>query len=354
MFYLLLFFSSLFASEIELFCDYAWDAKGQNMFPVSENDQSLLSQIRKKLIKNSDEIRSWEIEKYRPALLNWKGVKNLTDFVHWLGFGVNQEIFSPNTKAWVFWNLGPKLQELNLAKLPKEKLFLVMWEPPAVQKELYDPKTHALFDKILTWDDDLVDNKKFFKLHYPAIHPRISNVIPFEEKKFCVMIARRLTSDHPKELYSERRKALKFFEEKPEGEFDLFGYNWKKKKYKNYQGPLADKIGKLKEYKFSICYENTGDVKGYISEKIFDCFTAGVVPIYLGASNVTDYIPATCFIDKRNFANYEDLYQFLKGMTQEKYQDYLNEAEKFLSSEKAKVFTDEYFVDHFLSLLKRL
>jgi hypothetical protein len=351
MIYLLLFFGSLFASEIELFCDYAWDAKGQTMFPISEQDQSLLSQIRKQLLKRGDEIRSWEIEKYRPALLNWNGVKNLTDFAHWLGFGVIEKNVSSN--VWVFWNLGPKIQELNLAKVPKEKLFLVMWEPPSVQKELYDPKIQALFGKILTWDDDLVDNKKFFKLHYPAIHPRISEIVPFEEKKFCVMIARRLTSDHPKELYSERRRAIKFFEEKSEGEFDLFGYNWKKKKYKNYQGSVADKIGKLKEYKFSICYENTGNVKGYISEKIFDCFTAGVVPIYLGASNVTDYIPANCFIDKRNFANYEDLYQFLKSMTQEEYQGYLERAEKFLSSEKAKVFTDEYFIEQFISLIEK-
>jgi hypothetical protein len=352
MIYLLLFFGSLFASEIELFCDYAWDAKGQTMFPISENDQSLLSQIRKTLLAKGNDICSWEFEKYRPALLNWKGVKNLTDFAHFLGFGVNKEISS--SKVWVFWNLGPKIQEINLAKLPKEKLMLVMWEPPAVQKELYEPKTHALFGKILTWDDDLVDNKKFFKLHYPAIHPRISNIVPFKEKKFCVMIARRLTSNHPKELYSERRKAIKFFEEKSEGEFDLFGHNWKKKKYKNYQGPVADKIEKLKEYKFSICYENTGNVKGYISEKIFDCFTAGVVPIYLGAINVTDYIPAECFIDKRDFADYEDLYQFLKSMTKEEYQGYLNAALKFLKSEKAKVFTDEYFVEQFTSLLKTL
>ena len=43
------------------------------------------------------------------------------------------------------------------------------------------------------------------------------------------------------------------------------------------------------------------DVLGYITEKIFDSFAAWCVPVYWGASNVTDYIPEGCFIDRRKF-----------------------------------------------------
>ncbi|MBX7067224.1 MAG: hypothetical protein K1X28_08340 [Parachlamydiales bacterium] len=340
-----------YCAEIELFCDYAWEAKGQSMFPL--DGESLPSMMRRKLIAQGDDIRSWELDHYLPRLLNWKGVHSFRDFLHWLGFGLSKnEIISPSTKYWVFWNLGPKMRECNLAKIPKEKLVLVMWEPPTVQEELYDPKTQAFFGKIFTWDDDLVDNQTFFKLHYPTISPRLTNTPSFEEKKFCTMICRRLTSKHPKELYSERQRAIKFFEDKPDGEFDLYGYGWKKK-YKNYRGSLPNKLETLKQYKFSICYENTRDVKGYISEKIFDCFIAGVVPIYLGACNVADYIPDDCFIDKRKFASYEDLYQYLKGMTKEEYQTFVENAGKFLTSEKAKVFTHEYFVENFLSKLNQ-
>lgn len=346
--FLILFLGRVHSSEIELFCDYAWDAKGQALFPLE--GQTLPCMIRKKLLEKGDDLRSWELDKYQPFLLNWKGVKSFQDFKHWLWFKRN-EIVLPNTKYWMFWNLGPMLRGCNFSRVPKEKLVLVMWEPPSVQEELYDPKTHALFGKIFTWDDDLVDNQKFFKFHYPALNPRIANTPSFEEKKFCVMICRRLTSNHPKELYSERKRAINFFEGKPEGEFDLYGYSWKKK-YKNYHGALQNKLEKLKDYKFSICYENTGDMKGYISEKIFDCFAAGVVPIYLGASNVTDYIPEECFIDKRRFANYEELYKFLKAMSKEEYQSYLDSAEKFLNSDPAKVFTNEYFVENFMELLK--
>lgn len=349
LFLFFLFWNAVGAREVELFCDYAADAKS-----IPLDAPSLPSMIRRQLIEQGDDLCCWEIDRYLPRLINWNGVHNVRDFFHWLGFGVEKELVSPNTKYWVFWNLGPKMRECNLAKVPKEKLILVMWEPPSVQPELYDPKTQALFGKIFTWDDDLVDNQKFFKINYPALNPRISNIPQFEEKKFCTMICRRLTSNHPKELYTERKRAIKFFEDKPEAVFDLYGYGWKKKKYKNYQGALANKLETLKKYKFSICYENTGNVKGYVSEKIFDCFAAGVIPIYLGASNITDYIPADCFIDKRKFATYEELYQFLKSMTKEAYQAYLDNAEKFIHSEQAKVFTNAYFVDHFLKELEKL
>lgn len=348
--FLVFFIGAIQCGEIELFCDYAWEAKRQDMLPLE--GQSLPCMIRRKLMEKGDDIRSWELDRYLPRLLNWKGVHNVRDFFHWLGFGEEKELMSSNTKFWVFWNLGLKMRECNLGKIPKEKLVLVMWEPPSVQPELYDPKTHALFGKIFTWDDDLVDHQKFFKMQYPALNSKIANIPPFEEKKFCTMIARRLTSGHPKELYSERKRAIKFFETKPDGEFDLYGYGWKKR-YKNYRGSLANKLETLKEYKFSICYENTGDIKGYISEKIFDCFAAGVVPIYLGASNIADYIPKDCFIDKRKFATYEELYQFLKAVTKEEYQSYLDRAEAFIHSEQAKVFTNEYFVENFVTELEK-
>lgn len=42
---------------------------------------------------------------------------------------------------------------------------LVMWEPPSVILDMYQEDVLKLFDKVYTWNDDLVDGKKFFKLH---------------------------------------------------------------------------------------------------------------------------------------------------------------------------------------------
>ena len=78
--------------------------------------------------------------------------------------------------------------------------------------------------------------------------------------------------------------------------------------------------------------------------EIFDCFFSACVPIYLGADNVTEYIPSECFIDKRKFNSYDSLYAFISNIRDDKYVNYLNSIEKFLNSNAAYQFSNEYFV----------
>jgi len=114
-------------------------------------------------------------------------------------------------------------------------------------------------------------------------------------------------------------------------------------KYPSYRGSVENKKKTLEKYKFSICYENAKDIPGYITEKIFNCFFAGCVPVYWGANNIMDHIPADCFIDMRNFSNYEDMYQYMKNMSDEEYLGYLNAIERFILSDKSYQFSVEYF-----------
>jgi hypothetical protein len=270
------------------------------------------------------------------------------DYKAWKAWN-DREIDRPGN-LWVFWNTGGQLMNFDLSRIPKEKLVLFMWEPQTVMPSLYTEEVQASFGKIFTWDDDLVDNRKFFKFHYPALKPRISQIPDFDQKKFCVMINTKLVDKHPKSLYGEREKAALFFEDKI-GEFDLYGRFWDKKPFKNWKGKTKNKAETLANYKFCICYENMRDVKGYITEKIFDCFMAGCVPIYWGASNVADYIPPACFIDRRKFASMEDLYAFLKEMGRHDYELYLWEADRFIKSEKAQAFSRDAFVKLFIEEL---
>lgn len=343
----LCFISSLFAAEkqMELFVYWSPEAKGQEAF---EGDVSLPSKIRNRMLQKGWDISSWAPDFYRPWLVGWKGVHSWQEFKWRLGFGLPK---IPEKDFWVFWSLGLSVRDFDFGRAPKEKLVLFIWEPPVAQKEGYDPKIWDQFGKIFTWDDDLVDGKKFFKFYYPVMHPRIANIPSFDEKKFCTLISSRLSSKHPKEIYSEREKTIRFFEDKP-GEFDLYGRHWEKRKFKNYRGTVGDKIEVMKNYKFCICYENTKDIRGYITEKIFDCFTAGCVPVYWGASNVTEYIPEGAFIDRRKFKDEQELYDFLKSVSEQEYEQYLEKAGKFLQSEMAKRFTDEQFVQDFMKILE--
>lgn len=105
----------------------------------------------------------------------------------------------------------------------------------------------------------------------------------------------------------------------------------------------APKISIVKNYRFCICFENTKGLNGYITEKIFGCFTAGSIPIYWGANNIERFIPKECFIDYRDFQTKEDLYQFIKTMPKEVYQNYIENIRTFLGSEEARVFTPQHF-----------
>ncbi|MBI5346654.1 MAG: hypothetical protein HZB76_05895 [Chlamydiae bacterium] len=226
---------------------------------------------------------------------------------------------------------------------PKEKLILFLWEPPSVIAHNYDPKYHEHFAKIFTWNDELVDNKRYFKLYYPELKPMIEATVPFNDKKLLCLLSANKKSSHKDELYTKREEAINYFEEKAFDEFDLYGKFWDKKTHKSYKGAPGP-YECLKNYKFCICYENIQNLKGYITEKIFHAFQMGSVPIYLGASNVTDYIPKNCFIDRRDFASNEELYYFLKSITEKEYEEYIANIKSFLTSEKAKPFSPENFV----------
>jgi hypothetical protein len=236
-----------------------------------------------------------------------------------------------NTKKIII--MGQLIPERELVKFPKEKLIFFLWEPEKLPLSYYDR-----FSQVYTWDDELVDNVKFFKLYYPNMVSMLDQIPPFEEKKFCTMIVRNWTR--------ERRNILKSFAKFNAPDFDVYGAP-SKTSYdrKLYRGTIPgnpnsdEKISTLKNYRFCICFENSYNLAGYISEKIFSCFTAGCVPIYYGAPNIEKYVPKNCYIDYREFSSDRQLYSFLQTMTKEMYEKYLQNIRIFLDSDQARLFT---------------
>ncbi|HBR70477.1 TPA: hypothetical protein DIC20_03835 [Candidatus Dependentiae bacterium] len=246
---------------------------------------------------------------------------------------------------WSSFNMS-RAQILRLC--PPEKLYAHIWEPITVDPRSYTKAAHKIFSKIFIMDDRFVDNKKYFKLYYP--HPNIEmieEVVSFKQKRFCTLVAGRKSSTYKNELYSERRRAIEYFEHFPQ-DFTFYGKGWNYK-YKTYGGGVLKKVDILKNFKFCICYENTSDQPGYITEKIFDCFHAGCVPVYLGAPNITNHIPEHCFIDFRKFKNYEVLYKYLKSITEDEYNKYVENIKEFLASNGAFKFSIPYFIDQVLT-----
>ena len=242
--------------------------------------------------------------------------------------------------------------EINIFhKHPKEKMIAFLWEPATVNPKNYDAACQSYFSKIVTWDDFLIDNKRFFKFFYPVFRKIIKEIVPFQEKKMCVMMNRNKDSSHHKSLYGERKKLIIFFENNYSEDFDLYGYGWESSGFKNYKGTVGSKINCIKNYKFCFAYENMQKVDGYVTEKIFDAFGAGVVPVYWGSENVTDYIPENCFIDRRRFTDDDELYWFLKNMPQLEYEQYLDNIKSFLLSDLPLAYRWDYFIHSFLSVI---
>ena len=261
-------------------------------------------------------------------------------------------------------------------RLPKNhnasKSYIILYESSFIRPRNFDKSMHKKFKRIFTWDDRLVDGKTYIKFQYPQVFPDYTNE-NIINKKLCVLISSNKIPPHTlkDDLYLKRIEAIRWFEVNHLDEFDLYGMYWDRykfsgfisrvfnniafirngyikltnKKYISYKGQVEDKQETMKNYKFSICYENVQNATGYISEKIFDSFFARCIPIYWGAENICDYIPQECFIDKRKFITYEDLYDFISSMPNNIYKDYIDNIEKFLQSKQALPFKSKSFIN---------
>jgi len=211
--------------------------------------------------------------------------------------------------------------------------------------------------------------------------PVYNDEVPFRDgfsgrDKLCCAIAGNKSTpvSNYRELYSKRVETFKWFEKHAADDFDLYGTGWNvpafqsglfgriksklinplyrgilSRPFLSYKGEVVSKRATLEKYRFSICYENVGGLNGYISEKIFDSFFAGCIPIYLGATNIASYIPESCFIDRRKFSSHEEMYCFIKSISETDYITYQQEIKKFLVSHSASLFYPVSFANHIVS-----
>ncbi len=263
------------------------------------------------------------------------------------------------------------------------KKYLVLFESAVVIEKNWDEEHHREYDAVFTWSPELAarpaERPRYIRYHWPNDLSRRRRPLPFEERSgFAVVMAGNKWSDHPLELYSERLRTIDWFCRHHPDRLDLYGpgwapSGWKKVKeaardlrrrargrprrllrwggYPVYRGMAPSKAEVLEKYRFCLCYENGRDIPGYITEKIFDCFLAGVVPVYWGWEGASALIPPETFIDRRRFASHEALYDFLDSMDASAYGRYLEAIGAFLESEAASLFDVPHFVDTLLAVL---
>jgi hypothetical protein len=113
--------------------------------------------------------------------------------------------------------------------------------------------------------------------------------------------------------------------------------------FPSWRGPVHAKAEVLSRARFAIAYENVQGSPGYITEKIFDCFVHGCVPVYLGTPGATESIPAACYVDARAFASDLDLIDYLRTVDEPRFAAYQSAITAYLLSPAARRFTNEQF-----------
>ena len=321
------------------------------------------------------------------------------------------EVFSLNTSSnrdncnYPFWHLqhsinrmGGEIHTSDLLSRPADislyfnspgydiytnRDYILLFETPQIHPENGYLDSFKSAKAVFTWNDDLVSQFGYEKFNFPNVLS-IPEVDGWDHRdKFCSMISANkcVAISDGLDLYYERFLTLKWFEKNASNDFHLYGAGWnatyKKntifskvlnkitkglypkinfKPFKTYNGKAPTKKEILLSSKFNICYENVKETPGYITEKIFDSFFSGCVPIYWGASNVEKYIPRECFIDRRNFSGNKELYSYMKSIKHNQYLDFQKAIRQFLlspaSSKFGHVEFSEKIVNSIFSTLK--
>ena len=250
------------------------------------------------------------------------------------------------------------------------KKYLIALENPYINPLNCNRELISQFDKVFSWDVRVHDMKNVIPILYP--HPMIADEpSPSETRNIfsCLINANKAYKDvSPGDLYQERLKTIRWYEENAPDKFELYGLGWdkatpaftfhgrllrsvsqaKKKMlgiapFPSYKGEIPFKAEILKKAVFSYCYENSAGLDNYITEKIFDSLISGCIPIYWGASNIKQHIPENCFVDRTLFKSTAEVHEYISNLTTAEHAAYRKNISRFLKTEKASLFSATSF-----------
>lgn len=95
-------------------------------------------------------------------------------------------------------------------------------------------------------------------------------------------------------------------------------------------------LEKIAQYQFCVCFESTYHSfwsRDFLTERIFNCFKAKTVPIYIGCYNIEEWVPPEFFIDFRQFygqtRDYDGLSRLLTSFSQGQWEDMTEKAHEW-------------------------
>lgn len=292
-----------------------------------------------------------------------KLAKNLNSLGHKVVFsGDLTEEFNPDVEIHL---------DVQFSLIRESKKILVISEPDFVQPQ--NLLTFSYYKVVFDW---AVNSK--FKNSINYLWPR--SIVPNNDNKWndrtilisCVAANKNAVFNTKRNLYPERLKYIKYFNDKLPNEFYLYGAGWDMKDHPvgilgkyifkkftrslilkrklpldSYKGKCSSKFDVLKYSKFALCIENQAQ-EGGLTEKISDCIASGVIPLYLGATNIEELIPSNLYIDLRKFKNMDSVLEMMLAYTEDEYQEWILARDLEINA-----LAEKYSIDRFVNLISK-
>lgn len=265
-------------------------------------------------------------------------------------------------------------------ELPAQRPCYAFLYEDALVRPLNADRAHlARYRKVFTWNEEQIDGQHFLRLDYPNDLSLRELPAWHERPLFCVLIAsnKALRYHDPRALHGKRVEVIRHFEAQAPELFSLYGHGWdiapvqpgawgrigkrlnewrrrwrpQDQPFPSYRGKLGKKAEVLDRARFCICFENSRGSPGYVTEKIFDCFTSGCVPVYIGTLHAEAAIPAACFIDGDHFASPAELLAFLRSVDEPRFAAYQRAMREFLLSPASARFSNAHFCECIVSTI---
>ena len=263
-------------------------------------------------------------------------------------------------------------------RFPNASTVLIRTEPQVVVPANFSKRTLSLFDQVFTLggDPSLLGDTSFF---WPQVWRNFevsgTSYVKPRRDSFALINANKL-SFVKGENYSLRRIAGKHLES-----VEIIGEGWNASllrralkagaellitirnrqklsnagarhffsNFPNSQPAVPDKFETLRNYRYTIVIENSNS---YMSEKLFDAFFAGTIPIYVGP-NPEDYgIPREIYVYSR--PTLEGLRTAILAAKKLDYVDWLGAVRRFLDSkETSNLWSSQSVYAKLASKIKR-
>ena len=252
-----------------------------------------------------------------------------------------------------YWSIGTINQISTLKSSKIVGTGFILLEPPLIDSKIYEKLDYisALFKRVYLYNP-IPEIKNAQRAFIPIPYNKVIDEFWENElrlDKYVIISGNHAPFFKSNELYSKRIDCINYFANS--NSLDLFGRNWDVTlnrrtlwwKYllsypsiiKVYKGLTDNKHRTLSSYKYSICFENS-KMKGYITEKIFDCFYAGTVPIYYGAPDISDFIDPNSYIDYKNFSGLTQLKRYVDSLSNNQYLDMKEKGRNFIEKQSSK------------------